>query len=181
MALARLLLFSLATYPEEHKTKTAEVLSHFLSVAKAQEITNLEEKYTYNWITMLPFIEMLYTAVSSDKLHRNAMVEPPAAGESQQWSVCVAVVALEAEMGRKCNRELVVRQGLLDFIVCLPWGVPQWPRSSVNHPRHYVNQPRSSMNHPRHCMNLSRSCVILPRIVPESLLNHSRSLPRSCW
>jgi len=125
MALARLLLFSLATYPEEHKTKSAEVLSHFLSVAKAQEITNLEEKYTYNWITMLPFIEMLYTAVSSDKLHRNAMVELPAAGESQQWSVCVAVVALEAEMGRKCNRELVVRQGLLDFIVCLPWGVPQ--------------------------------------------------------
>ena len=119
MTLARLLLLSFATYPDEHKARTAEILSHFLTVAKAQEITDLEEKYSYNWITMLPFIEMLYTPSST------AVGPPPRADDCQQWSVCVAVVALEAEMGRKCNREIMVRQGLLDFIVCLPWGVPQ--------------------------------------------------------
>ena len=126
MTLSRLLLFSFAMYPDEHKTKTVEILRHFLSVARVQDITALEEKYSYNWITILPFVEMLFVPIFGyDATPVDTIIEPPGIEGCQHWSMCVALLALEAEMGRKCNRELVVHQGLMDFIVCLPWGVPQ--------------------------------------------------------
>ena len=124
ITLSRLLLFSSSIYPNEHKTKTVEILSQFLSVARVQDITTLEEKYSYNWITILPFVEMLFAPIFGCNTV-DTSIEAPGIEDCQHWSMCVALLALEVEMGRKINRELAVRQGLMDFMVCLPWGMPQ--------------------------------------------------------
>lgn len=126
MTLARLLLFSMDTIHEDYLSKALDCMSLFLTDARPKDITHMEDKYDYNWITTLPFVEMLYLPVSDTVKEQPCTLEgeEPLRDKCQHWSISVAVVGIEAEMARGCNRKVTVNQGLLDFVVCLPWGMP---------------------------------------------------------
>ena len=129
VALARLVLLSSGVVPDHFQSRITKLLNSFLAKAKtagSNSIVAAEEKLQCNWLTMVPFIDVF-------------MVPLHAVGHDQyvgilsitQASLSIMMFALTIEMSRKCNRELVIRQGLLDFIVSLPWSIPdRWRESS---------------------------------------------------
>ena len=145
LALARILLFSYDTVPSQCRPKILKSMDQFLAVAKAREIARLEEKYQYNWITVFPFLETLYAPLMDCVKSKTYSIDSddPVKEKCQHWSTSVAVLSMEAEMSRECNRELLLRQKLLDYVVCLPWEMPgQWKECCGSVVSHFVKEGR---------------------------------------
>ena len=126
MALARLVLLSLGVIPDQFHSKIVELLDTFLAKAKAtgsSSIANAEQQLQCNWLTMVPFVDIFLVPLAGD----NQYVSLPSI---TQTSLSVMMFALMIETSRKSNRELLIRQGLLDFIVSLPWSIPDRLRES---------------------------------------------------
>ncbi len=82
-------------------------------------LTAMLEKFQYNWVTVVPLVETVFVPVAGGD-----------GGEDDTlWRDCccacvdTAITALQAEMGQQRNRRLTHQQGLLEYIVCLPWGM----------------------------------------------------------
>ena len=128
VALARLVLLSSGVIPDHFQSKINKLLDSFLAKAKAagSNIAAAEQKLQCNWLTMVPFIDVFMVPLHAAS--HNQHVGIPSIIQS---SLAIMMFALTVEMSRKCNRELVIRQGLLDFIVSLPWSIPdKWRENS---------------------------------------------------
>lgn len=145
LALARILLFSYDAVPSQCRPQMLKCMDQFLTVAKAPQIASLEEKYQYNWITVFPFLETLYAPLMDCVKSKSYSIDSddPVKEKCQYWSTCVAVLSMEAEMSRECNRELLLRQKLLDYVVCLPWEMPgHWKLRCGSVVSHFAKEGR---------------------------------------
>jgi hypothetical protein len=119
-------LLSSGVVPVRFQSRIVKLLNSFLAKAKAagsNSIAAAEEKLQCNWLTMVPFIDVFMVPAGHDQYVDISSIT--------QTSLSIMMFALTIEMSRKCNRELVIRQGLLDFIVSLPWSIPdRWRESS---------------------------------------------------
>ena len=120
LSFARLLLFSPACIPVEYQQQITDLafLTEFTTTTKA--INALEERYQYNWTTVAPFIEMLY----APRVQSQSEAEEQLSMQCQTWGVGVALLALRTEMQRLLLRRLAREEGVADFVVMLPWGMP---------------------------------------------------------
>ena len=129
MALARLVLHSSGVIPDRFQSKIIKLLDSFLAKAKAagsNSIAAAEQKLQCNWLTMIPFIDVFMVPLRAASHDQHVGIP-----SIKQSSLSIVMFALTVEMSRKCNRELVIRQGLLDFIVSLPWSIPdKWKENS---------------------------------------------------
>lgn len=129
VALARLVLLSSGVVPDQFQSRIIKLLDSFLAKAKAAGsnfIAAAEEKLQCNWLTMVPFIDVFMIP-----LHATSHGQYGGIPSTTQSSLSIMMFALTVEMSRKCSRELVIRQGLLDFIVSLPWNIPdKWRENS---------------------------------------------------
>ena len=107
--------------PEEMKLTVLSAVRTSTQLAVPSDLTDLEAKFQYNWVTMIPFVEMLFVELSPIDEGRPTFLHD----EGRQVALNMAVVGLEVEMGRKRNRQLAIQQGLLDYLVCAPWGMPR--------------------------------------------------------
>lgn len=144
MTVSRIVLLSFHVVPEQFHSKILELLDTFLTKAKvrgSRVIAAAEEKLQCNWISMVPFVDVFLTpAAHHYECIRSTIdsVQPDSAdsvndthGPIAEISLSAMMFALSVEMSRKCNRELVIQQGLLDFIVSLPWSIPdKWKDTS---------------------------------------------------
>ena len=119
MTLSRLILLSEVAFPNALKDSALIRLKYFCENASCSSIAKLEEKYKYNWITMMPFVETMYAS---------KFCNTSAGKGSLEWySSQIAVFALEAELTRDRNQTLLQKQELNDFVTCLPWTCsPDW-------------------------------------------------------
>ncbi len=120
LALARMVLYSYSCIPEELGARVLQAVRDS-QLPVPSDLTTMVEKFQYNWITVVPLVESAFVPLI------------PEGGENapeRLMKACyhecldVAITALEVEMGRQRNRRLALQQGLLEYIVCLPWGVP---------------------------------------------------------
>ena len=129
VALARLVLLSSGVIPDRFYSKVIELLESFLAKAKAagsRSVAAAEQKLQCNWLTMVPFVDVFMVPLSVASHDQYA-----GTSSIQQTSLSVMMFALTVEMSRKCNRDLAIQQGLLDFIVSLPWSIPnRWKENS---------------------------------------------------
>lgn len=126
LTLARLLLFSYDIVPIECQHQIIDIT--FASETTPATVTAVNEHCECNWITAAPFVEMLYAPLLDET--KSDQLPTSLKAQCQMWSVRIALLGLQGEMGRLFVRKLVVEQGLLDFIVCLPWGLPpKWQDS----------------------------------------------------
>ena len=132
-----MILLSPESIPGHFLARMSDCLRVVLSGCTANSVSQLEQRYQYNWITILPFLELAYTygaeEVNYAESHfqkRDQSGDEKVAKELSVSSTPLAclclmytVFSLKVEMMRSHNRKLVVRQGLLDYIVMLPWGM----------------------------------------------------------
>lgn len=152
---ARLILFSWEKIEQAFLHQMNDSMKRFLLQVKPNIVCRLEERYQANWTTMIPFLEAAYTyGVEAMKLSDACVnkTQPsgtftdqgtPASPVSTKppvtsLSLAYVMFALLVEMSRPINTELLIKQGLLDYIVILHWGMDsgwhdhcQWVQKEV--------------------------------------------------
>lgn len=91
-----------------------------------EAINDFEERYQYNWTSVKPFIEILYSPLVHNKSRSGTEdeTENRLNIRSQTWSLKIALFALKTEMLRVLLRNRTKEEELLDFIVMLSWNMP---------------------------------------------------------
>ena len=138
---ARLILFSGEKIKESFLQQMNECMKQFLLKFKPSIVCQLEERYQYNWITMVPFVSAAYAygvemvkssdarlkkAQSSATFTENDMPETTSSSackESTSLSLAFALFALKVETSRSNNTQCLIKQGLLEYVAMLHWGM----------------------------------------------------------
>ena len=152
---AKLVLFSLNKLPQEFLKPITDAMKVFLLKVGPDNVKQVEERIQDNWITMLPFLQAMYsygveTVKYSDAcLHKTQPYETfteknemssTVAIEAHATSVSLAYVlfSLLIELSRANMTRLLIKQGLLEYITMLPWGLDkewhtqcQWVHENV--------------------------------------------------
>ena len=138
MFYCQLLTSSPQLFSLKQKSTLAQFIGDFLKEATPKEIRDHEVKNGYKWSTVIPFVKLAYyprfNREFSMAVHRDAT------SMSSQDDVTVdlnmlAVHCVEMGVFSMQNvlydeeiRDVLVREGLVDYIVCMPWNVPQESR-----------------------------------------------------
>lgn len=91
-------------------------MDQFLSEIQPSVIAKYEEDQMNAWSTLLPYIELFY----SPYLHQYGISDEPSL---RQASVNMILFFLHSKFCRDYVCEILVKEGLLDYVVALPWNV----------------------------------------------------------
>ena len=82
-------------------------LHSFIKTANHETLSQYECTETVQWDTILPYIKVLYQPVLGGNLH----------------STCekIIMIALLTMLVTDNHRNVLMKEGLVDYIVCLPW------------------------------------------------------------
>ena len=124
LTLVRLLSFSLELVPSLLLEEILEALKAFIASVRTDKMAQSLEEYQCNWITLAPFVDIFFAPIQQ-RSKKVSSHEPGSTRESEVWSVCTqtSVMSLTVEMSRSCHRQLAIKQGLPECLVCLPWVV----------------------------------------------------------
>ena len=131
--------------PPQLLQQILNLMSDVLEAASPSELCQYEEKMGITWSTFLPYLRYFYkpsTVISAENPGEDV-------GHSLYISSCnVLLHGLENALGREFHLEVLVKEGLLDYTVCLPAVLPgecqQKARSLVNEiGKHRQLQPPS--------------------------------------
>ena len=122
--------------------KALDFLREFLLCADSKQLYKWEkDKYGYMWTDMLPYMKLLYTCSKWRSLSEGAI---------SMQCLEVVVLGLQVVLEGEKERQVLVKQGLLEYLTCLPWHMP---KGSMAHQRakslvdmvgsHIVLQPPS--------------------------------------
>ena len=97
------------------------LMSDMLEAASPTEIRLYEEKEGVTWPTFLPYLRYLYKPSSVG----NAENSDEGVKSNLYISCCnVLLYGLENPLGRELHLEILVKEGLLDYTMCLPAVLP---------------------------------------------------------
>ena len=72
--------------------------------------------YGYHWDDMLPYMKLLYKPSNCRLLSE---------GDMSSKCLEVAVLGLQVVLEGEEERQVLVKQGLLEYLICLPWHMPK--------------------------------------------------------
>lgn len=122
---ARLLLFFRDALPTDYQHKITCIDNKYL---KKTLITRGHD----GWMTVKPLIEMLYLPTVTIAGRAKDKSQEELAVKCQEWGWNVALQALQIDMQRILIRRRTKEEGLLDFIVMLPWSMPEWCKDNCS-------------------------------------------------
>lgn len=136
---AQLLTSSPHLFTLEQKTTLAQFMSDFLKEATPKEIRDHEVKNGYKWSTVIPFVKLAYyprhNREFSMEIHRDTCAINTEDGDNVVTLNRLAVNCIEMGVFSMQNvlydeeiRDVLVHEGLVDYIICMPWNVPQESR-----------------------------------------------------
>ena len=104
------------------------IMSELIETVPPAEIRQYEEKVTMVWGTFLPYMQFLYKPskyVGNDTKKTSEFSNADNL-RSKLHIICCNVLlhGLENALGRKVHLEILVKEGLLDYTMCLPAVLP---------------------------------------------------------
>ena len=142
-------------------------LSRFLDKADPKKITQCEVKYSYLWATFLPYIKLVY-------LPNTPCCEPVLLSKTQDMGLLTIIIALHSMLDREVHREVLVREGLVDFLTCMPWYTTGPAEERARALVRMVQQAPDMKLQPPSLVNMAKACVAkhycgLPTVVKLAL------------
>lgn len=120
--MAILILQSPLTLPLKNTVQLTMIrdnMSQFIANTETEAIRKYESDRGTIWATLLPYIKQAYlpnSPTTSDEM--------PLLAELQLLSLRVILLFLHSKVSMPMYHTLLVKENLLDFIVCLPWHTP---------------------------------------------------------
>ena len=98
-------------------------LDTYLRTISYETIREEEIQESYDWLTIEPFVKLLYIPSVGQT---EGLV-----GQVQLLSLQLVLFVLQNMLGRESQRELLLKERLLDYVVCTPQYVPPLLRSQA--------------------------------------------------
>ena len=112
----------------EQMTKLYNFMKDFLEKADYGEIREHEIKNGYIWSTMVPFVKLAYFPYSipnrtCSSATRTDMHSSDAETTRKLQELCVeaGIFSLQNMLSGAPAREILVEEGLVEYVTCLPW------------------------------------------------------------
>ena len=134
--IASLFLATLASNPAaRHMIPNSQLksintfMAEFLNYIDITELHQFETERGIYWVTMQPHVRVAYTPLPS-AAHRKSPQQASKIGrhrdEHELLLHCIdlAMVSIHVMTLNPENRDVLVREGLLDYVQCLPWHMP---------------------------------------------------------
>lgn len=123
--LAQIVLASPQHIPEEFKTHIHSFMESFLSNASYtyQSIQEGEVKHWYVWSTFIPYIKLIYLPVP--RLQQPEPQENDIMWKLHMLSLQTILLSLQNMLSRDNHREVLLTEGLEDYITCIPSYLPE--------------------------------------------------------
>lgn len=138
-----LALFSPQIFTHQEKYLIAEKLTQFNANATPTELSAIENEWDTSWEIMAPYVGALYQFNESSLGLNNVCKE-------------TVLLALETMIVREYQRTVLARDGLIDYLLCLPWYVVQERVKNVVG----IIQQAPDINHrPLSLLNMSKAAV----------------------
>ncbi len=109
--LAQVSMVSPQYIPQEYQKQIINEMDSLLQATDYETIMQYEVKHWYVWATFLPYVKLAYVP--------NTQTEGPLQ-KLQLLSLEVIIFALQNMLGRENHREFLKKEGLLDFVTCMP-------------------------------------------------------------
>ena len=120
--LAQVLLASPQHVPEEFREKIHDFMKEFLQTATYQAVMASEIKNWFVWSTFLPYIKLLYMPDTEASRREQACSETMRS--LHVLSLRTILLGLQNMLGRDNHREVLVQEGLEDYVTCLTSHLP---------------------------------------------------------
>ena len=136
-------------------------------MAEPQRIREYEIKFGYLWATFLPYIKLVY-------LPNTPCCEPVLLSDMQDMALRTIFIALHSMLEREVHREVLVREGLVDFLTCMPWYTTGPAEERARDLVEMIQQAPDMKLQPPSLLNMAKACVAkhycgLPTVVQLSV------------
>ena len=126
VVLAQLILVSPHQIPKYFLGTIHTYMEKFLASANIGDIVKYEEDQMCVWATLLPYLKLLYLPNTPGIFPDDASLS-----QLQLLSLNTALFFLHSKIMRETHREVLMKEGLLDFVCCMPWHVPVGSRDQA--------------------------------------------------
>ena len=126
---AQLALASPQLFPSQFAETVTEDMNQFLSETYPEVIRTYEEEKECVWATLLPYIKLFYIPPS---LRKDSLTSGPQFHELFQASERMILFFLHSKMSRQYSHDILVKEGLVDYVVALPWHTSTGSRSMAD-------------------------------------------------
>ena len=92
-------------------------IESFLQANSYDKIRNAEINHKYNCSIFIPYVKLPYVP-------NTPQAEGTPVGKLQLVSLQLAIFALQNWLGRENHRRILLKEGLLDYVICIPQYVP---------------------------------------------------------
>ena len=92
-------------------------IESFLQTNSYEKIREAEISFESTCSTLIPFVKLAY-------IPNAPQAERSLVGKLQLVSLQLAIFSLQNWLGQKIHREILLKEGLLDFVICMPQYVP---------------------------------------------------------
>ena len=84
-----------------------------------------EDRARFSWSVFLPYVKLVY-APETPTLDPIISSDPTSLlAKLRLLSLELILFWLRNTLGRSCHRDILIQEGLSDYLVCLPWYVPE--------------------------------------------------------
>ena len=112
--IAQLVLTKEAIFPEHLVLKTTAFLSHFLRSVDFKLLHIwATEVHCMSWQDLFPVMQLVYS--SCCHCHSSRPID--------MLCLEVGLLGLQIILNREDERQSLIKQGLLDYLICLPWHI----------------------------------------------------------
>ena len=119
VVLAQLILVSPQQIPRDFLRTIRKYMETFLNNASSGDILKYEEDQMCVWATLLPYLKLLYLPNAPRTFPNDTPLS-----ELQLLSLNTVLFFLHSKIMRATHREVLLKEGLLEFVSCMPWHVP---------------------------------------------------------
>eukprot|EP00731_Ephydatia_muelleri_P038357 Em0731g2a len=145
MLLAQLVLMSLKEIPPSLYQPILSFMEEFLLTPNYIEDA-MQDLYNFVWCTILPHVRLLYTQDEESEL----------ASALKFYSIEI-LLGLHSMLRRKNHCMVILNEGLVDYIVCLPSHVPETLRSKARGLIQLLSSEGNITVHPPRLINLAKA------------------------
>ena len=116
--MAQLVLVSPSLLPPSLLEKMHCHMQELLDTADPYELMRFEETCRFSWSIFFPYVKLLYIP------NTPASTGSAVLTKLQSLSIQVTIFCLISSLSRPSHQEIMVDEGLLDYVICMPWYVP---------------------------------------------------------
>ena len=103
--------------PDWYKDITS-MMESFLQANSFEKMRDTEISHGINSLTLIPHVKLAYVPNAPPQAEETTI------GRLQLASLRLAIFSLQNGLGRECQRQTLLKEGLLDFVICMPQYVP---------------------------------------------------------